>query len=357
VGARLKPLASLYRAAAHFEAARQGFHEDLGVAKNAHHGHSFRVEIAAAAESFMQPGSGIESDQLHQHLVQTVAPLNFALLNQVIKSPTDQALAQWIATKLQLQHLPWLNLWCGPTQGFVLLGSTGHHWQRHRLEAAHRLPFVPRGHKCGRMHGHGFEVLLFCEPGRQRALSQAWQPLHAQLHHSCLNDFTGLENPTSEMLSTWLWKALGQRMEGLTAVLVQETANCGSYYDGLRHTIWKDFHFDSAIQLSGLPAGDSRARLHGHTYQLRLALSASLDTVMGWAVDYGDVKTLFQPILKSLDHHPLHEQGIAHHTQLAQAIFSRASEVLPVLHRLELMDTPGTGVSVGRQPLTALWGL
>ena len=28
------------------------------------------------------------------------------------------------------------------------------------FEAAHRLPLVPQGHKCGRLHGHSFMVRL-----------------------------------------------------------------------------------------------------------------------------------------------------------------------------------------------------
>lgn len=353
----MKQGAPLYRAAGYFEAARQGFHQVAGIASDAFHGHSFRVEIGALAEPFLQPGSGIESDQLRQRLEDSLRPLHYSLLNQVMDQPTDQALAEWIQSQLGLAQLQWLNSWCGPARGFALLGKTGHHWQRHRLEAAHYLPHVPQGHKCGRMHGHGFEVILFCRPSAQHALTLAWQPLHLELHHACLNDFAGLENPTSEILSSWLWQRLGARMEGLTAVLVQETASCGSLYDGRRHIIWKDFHFDSAIKLSNLPAGDPRSGLHGHTYQLRLALSASLDAVMGWAVDYGDVKELFQPIHKSLDHYPLHEQGISNNTQLAESIFARAAAVLPAMHRLDLMDTPGTGVSVGQAPLSMPWGL
>ena len=29
-----------------------------------------------------------------------------------------------------------------------------------QFEAAHRLPHVPEGHKCGRLHGHSFMVRL-----------------------------------------------------------------------------------------------------------------------------------------------------------------------------------------------------
>ena len=37
------------------------------------------------------------------------------------------------------------------------------------IEAAHRLPNVPPGHKCARLHGHSFrvEVHVGGEPGRE----------------------------------------------------------------------------------------------------------------------------------------------------------------------------------------------
>jgi 6-pyruvoyltetrahydropterin/6-carboxytetrahydropterin synthase len=347
----------IYRAAAHFEAARKGFHLHARHAPKAFHGHSFRVEIGAQGEPALMPGSGIESDQLRARLVAAVEPLDFALLNEVMDQPSDEGLSQWMLERLGLRSVEWLNCWCGPAQGFAWVAGQGHHWQRHRLEAAHQLPHVPKGHKCGRMHGHGFEVILFCQPQVQATLESVWQPLHQQLHHACLNHIPGLENPTSENLCTWLWNSLSQRMEGITAVLVSETPTSGALYNGQQHIIWKDFHFDSAIQLKGLAPGDSRANLHGHTWHLRLSLSAPLDTVLGWAVDYGDVKEMFQPIHKSLDHRALHEQGFPHNRALAEAIFAQAREVLPATYRLDLMDTPGTGVSLCARSISTPWGL
>ncbi|MGH8593719.1 MAG: 6-pyruvoyl trahydropterin synthase family protein, partial [Gammaproteobacteria bacterium] len=29
------------------------------------------------------------------------------------------------------------------------------------IEAAHRLPHVPEGHKCQRLHGHSFHILVY----------------------------------------------------------------------------------------------------------------------------------------------------------------------------------------------------
>src|SRR5690606_6632552 len=74
------------------------------------------------------------------------------------------------------------------------------------IEAAHRLPNVPEGHQCARLHGHSFRIELCVsgEPGDDSGwimdfadIKAAFKPIHAQLDHYYLNDIPGLENPTS----------------------------------------------------------------------------------------------------------------------------------------------------------------
>lgn len=110
-----------------------------------------------------------------------------------------------------------------------------------QIEAAHRLPHVPEGHKCGRIHGHSFriEVHVSGEVGELTGwvmdfadLRRAFQPLFDQLDHQYLNDIEGLENPTSENLSRWIWQRLRHRLPGLGKIVVQETCNAGCIYTG-----------------------------------------------------------------------------------------------------------------------------
>jgi 6-pyruvoyltetrahydropterin/6-carboxytetrahydropterin synthase len=114
-------------------------------------------------------------------------------------------------------------------------------FKRFTLEAAHRLPNVPEGHKCARLHGHSFQVELRAEgePGAESGwvmdfadLKAAFAPLHAQLDHRYLNDIEGLENPTSERLAIWIWERLKPVVPQLSEVVVHETCTSGCRYRG-----------------------------------------------------------------------------------------------------------------------------
>lgn len=110
------------------------------------------------------------------------------------------------------------------------------------LESAHRLPHVPQGHKCSRVHGHSFQITLrvsgpvdpklgwivdFAE------LTRGFAPMHELLDHRYLNDVPGLDNPTSENLARFILERV--RIEGarLSSVTVAETcmARCTVYAD------------------------------------------------------------------------------------------------------------------------------
>ncbi|RMG14783.1 MAG: 6-carboxytetrahydropterin synthase QueD [Planctomycetota bacterium] len=110
-----------------------------------------------------------------------------------------------------------------------------------RIEAAHRLPGVPEGHKCGRLHGHSFLVRV-CVRGEVDPktgwvldfadIGAAFRPLFERLDHRYLNEVEGLENPTSENLARWIWKQLAPRLPGLCRVVVRETCTSGCSYEG-----------------------------------------------------------------------------------------------------------------------------
>lgn len=345
-------------ASAGFEAARQVDVLPEGHRCRSLHGHSFRTTVFAQLPEDFAAFPGGEVDALRERLESCVTSLNYTHLNRLIDQPTDENLSRWIRQELQIPGIDRVAVQSTDMQG-VDLNRDGHAhvWRRFRFQAAHRLPNVPEGHKCGRMHGHGFEVILHADQDLgSRPLSidydyldEVWAPLHRQLSFQCLNEIPGLENPTSENISVWIWNQIKPVLPELSWVTVFETASCGANYDGDRYRIWKEFTLDSAVRFSRAPADSPRTRVHGHTYTLRLHLDAPLDQIMGWTLDFGDVKEIFNPIFKSIDHHPLHElPGLADGdpASLARWILDLAQPQLPPLYRINLHETPGTGCMV-----------
>jgi 6-pyruvoyltetrahydropterin/6-carboxytetrahydropterin synthase len=112
-----------------------------------------------------------------------------------------------------------------------------------RFEAAHRLPKVPPGHKCERLHGHSFKVEIAIRgPVAEETgwlidfadMEEAWKPLHAQLDHNYLNEVSGLENPTSEVIAGWIWERLAPVLPGLARITLFETCDARCEYEGDR---------------------------------------------------------------------------------------------------------------------------
>ena len=110
-----------------------------------------------------------------------------------------------------------------------------------RFEAAHRLPNVPEGHKCARLHGHSYFVRLTIDGTVNPEtgwvidfddIASAFNPLLAQLDHYYLNEVEGLENPTSENLAVWIWQRLKPQLAMLMAVEIRETCDVGCIYRG-----------------------------------------------------------------------------------------------------------------------------
>ena len=347
---------TLFTAAAGFEAARQLEGLAAGHRAGRLHGHSFLANVRCALPAGWAQFPGGEVLRLRTALQQAVAALDYRLLNEQLLQPTDDNLARWLQRSLQIPGITQIGLQ-STVQGGVTLDAAGqaHVWRRYVFQSAHRLPNVPAGHKCGRMHGHGFEVILHARQSVGGAridadrLDAAWAPLQKLLDHACLNDLPGLENPTSEMLSSWLWQRLQPGLPELSWITVFETASCGANFDGRQYRIWKDLTLDSAVQLKRAPDGSAQRRLHGHTYTLRLHLSAPLDQVMGWTVDFGDVKQIFKPVFDDLDHRPLYEivdLADCDTASIAAWILSRARAQLPQLERVDLFETSGCGAIV-----------
>lgn len=110
-----------------------------------------------------------------------------------------------------------------------------------RFEAAHRLPRVPEGHKCRRLHGHSFRFEVHVrgpvDPDTgflidYGDITAAVEPLRQMLDHHYLNEIEGLENPTSEVLANWLWIRLAPKLTALYQIIIHETCTNQCIYRG-----------------------------------------------------------------------------------------------------------------------------
>ena len=109
------------------------------------------------------------------------------------------------------------------------------------FDAAHRLPGVPEGHKCGRLHGHTFRVELIFEGEVDEAagwvmdfadITRAFAPCLEKLDHRYLNEVEGLENPTVENIARWVWVRVKRTLPLLLQVNVTEAETSRCEYQG-----------------------------------------------------------------------------------------------------------------------------
>ena len=114
-------------------------------------------------------------------------------------------------------------------------------YKEFKFDAAHRLPMVEEGHKCGNLHGHTFvlEVHLEGEVDASKGwildfnvLCDAVNPIIDQLDHTVLNEVEGLENPTSENLVVWFWNHLKPQIPQLAQIVIKESPTSGCVYVG-----------------------------------------------------------------------------------------------------------------------------
>ena len=109
------------------------------------------------------------------------------------------------------------------------------------FDSAHFLPNVPEGHKCKNMHGHTYRLKVFIE-GKPDAhygwimdfkeLKDALSIVIEQLDHQLINDIKGLENPTAENITIWIWQQIKPLLPLLSRIELYETPTTGVIYKG-----------------------------------------------------------------------------------------------------------------------------
>lgn len=109
--------------------------------------------------------------------------------------------------------------------------------REYKIQAAHQLPNVCQGHKCGRLHGHTWVVRVWITGpvGRESGwvidyadLDVVWaENVDARLDHSLLNNT--IQNPTTERIAQWLYGTLANALVphgvSVTEIVVNEGLN------------------------------------------------------------------------------------------------------------------------------------
>ena len=101
-----------------------------------------------------------------------------------------------------------------------------------RFEAAHVLPFHPG--KCARPHGHSYRLEVAVRGTLQSAgpargmvadFDTIKQIVRSEvvdvLDHTSLNEM--LDNPTAEVIVSWIWHRLDPKLAGLSEIVLWET--------------------------------------------------------------------------------------------------------------------------------------
>ncbi|WP_207510760.1 6-carboxytetrahydropterin synthase QueD [Longitalea luteola] len=111
--------------------------------------------------------------------------------------------------------------------------------------------------------------------------------------------------------------------------------------------LYKEFTFDSAHFLPNVPDGHKCKNIHGHTYRLRVWLKGKPDPRLGWIIDFAELKTIIKPVVAQLDHKLMNDiAGLENPTceLIAVWIWDQLKPALPAMHRIELHETPTSGV-------------
>ena len=107
-----------------------------------------------------------------------------------------------------------------------------------------------------------------------------------------------------------------------------------------------DFRYEAAHWLPLVPDGHQCGRMHGHSYKLTVVVRGPVG-LDGFVVDFADVKSVTNPVVKGLDHQCLNEiDGLDNPSVENQLVWlwERLSKV-PYLHELRLQETANNGAA------------
>ncbi len=109
-----------------------------------------------------------------------------------------------------------------------------------RFHSARYLPKLEDNHICKKMHGHTFNLTVYVkgEIDNQTGFVIDFYEIDtvvnkliiSKIDHKVLNEIDGLENPTSEIVSKWIWNNLNSSLKGLSKIELSEDHGTGIIY-------------------------------------------------------------------------------------------------------------------------------
>jgi 6-pyruvoyltetrahydropterin/6-carboxytetrahydropterin synthase len=97
--------------------------------------------------------------------------------------------------------------------------------------------------------------------------------------------------------------------------------------------IFREFCFEAAHRLTGVPADHKCSRLHGHSYRLEVHVAGEVDSQSGMVMDFADIKTAAGPICEE---NPTSEN-------VARWVWERLKPALPELSKIVVRETCTSG--------------
>jgi 6-pyruvoyltetrahydropterin/6-carboxytetrahydropterin synthase len=111
----------------------------------------------------------------------------------------------------------------------------------------------------------------------------------------------------------------------------------------VRVELSRDYHFEAAHRLPGVPADHRCARMHGHSYRIGVAIEGEVDPETGWLADFADITAVVEPLLRNeLDHRILNDvPGLENPTAelLCGWLWVRLAPRLPALSAITVHET------------------
>jgi 6-pyruvoyltetrahydropterin/6-carboxytetrahydropterin synthase len=101
----------------------------------------------------------------------------------------------------------------------------------------------------------------------------------------------------------------------------------------MRTRLERLYRFEAAHFLPKVPAGHKCARMHGHSYEIEIAIEGEIDPERGWLMDFASIDEHVIPIIKQLDHQVLNEiDGLQNPTSelLAVWVWMKLATALPL---------------------------